>query len=317
MKILFIVYVVLLSNMVLGQTSSKSFEQAFDEAERYYMKHNDPASVQKKRNLYYSVIESFPDNPEIPKVYLRIISTLIIERSESSIAQAKDLFDKLISEADLDSEIGQQVALEYLDFHLITVRVDLQDLDGVKKVIQQLIMKSKKYEHSLLGMEISSREASLLVIEKRELDAVKILMAKIIESNEWGADFWEELSANNQARLEKYQDAIMKISSSMGWAIERGYCPEMSTILRKYPGILHSLKLVSKVLSDSEKKYIDENKNEFEKIQEQVLDEVIESNDMYAANAKSDNMEDVKSTEDSSQQVNNNTQPSNNNNVEN
>ncbi len=253
-----ILFVALVNVSLTAQDTKTSFRVAFKEASYYAIQYDDPASIQKGINLYYSVIETFPNDPDVYKAKVAVFDILKSESSVRSLSQASDIIKEVLGEVDLKSSIGQDIALKFADFNIHNARgYSFQNIEETKRVLGQLRTQTIGKKHSLLLLRITSREANILTHEKEEIASLKKSIAMLKECNKWGQDdgFWSDLFKNDIAQYQEYMEKLSRIESSSCWAIERSNDPQISTILRQESLILMQYKSMRKALREFELKY--------------------------------------------------------------
>lgn len=272
-----ILFVALVNVSLTAQDTKTSFRVAFKEASYYAIQYNDPASIQKGINLYYSIIETFPNDPDVYKAKVAVFDILKSEGSVRSLFQACDIIKELLGEVDLKSSIGQDIALKFADFHIHSARgYSLQGIEETKRVLGQLRTQTIGKKHSLLLLRITSREANILTHEKEEIASLKKSISMLKECNKWGQDdgFWSDLCENDIAQYQEYMQQLRRIESSSCWAIDRSNNPQISTILRQEPLILMQYESMRKALREFELKYCLGIQKEIEKVQDQLFEDL-------------------------------------------
>lgn len=253
-----ILFVALVNVSQTAQDTETSFRVVFKKAGNYAIQYNDPASIQKGINLYYSVIETFPNDPDVYKAKVAVFDILRCEGSGRSLYKASDRIKELLDEVDLKSSIGQDIALKFADFHIHEARgYSFQNIEETKRVLGQLHAQVIGKKHSLLLLRITSRQANILTHEKEEIASLKKSIAMLKECNKWGQDddFWSDLFKNDIAQYQEYMEQLRRIESSSCWAIERSNDPQISTILQQEPLILMQYESMRKAWREFELKY--------------------------------------------------------------
>jgi hypothetical protein len=85
----------------------------------------DQVGLQRMISRYAEIIQRFQGDPEIWRVQLKLVECLCMRQSVEYSAhreRAADILEKLVSETDLNSEQGREIAFTYANFHLTTAR---------------------------------------------------------------------------------------------------------------------------------------------------------------------------------------------------
>jgi hypothetical protein len=278
-----LLFVGLTSLAFAAAATETPFQKAFTEAGRYAIQFDDPASVQTGINLYYSVIETFSNDPEVYKAQLAVFDILRSEGSERSLSQASDIIKAVLGQADLSSSAGQTIALAFADFHLEEARgCSFQNIEDTKRVLERLQAQAIGQKHSLLLLRVASREANVRTQEGEAVASLKRSIAMLKEANTWGTEegFWSTLFAADAPQYQRYMQELNRIESSACWAIEQSDDLEISVLLRHEPVILTQYEHLRKTWKDFELQHIVGSREEIDRIQDQLLDSLILSTEL-------------------------------------
>ena len=201
---LFAFALISISSVAVGH--AREFDEAFKEAMDYVYDHNDPASVQRKVNLYGAVVAEFPDHPRVNEVKLQLFSILECARDDDSMAAAAELIREVLDSSDIETAEGEEIAFEYLEFHLQNVPSHLRDLQAVRNAedVARRIAERALKDNRLLAYVRATRFIGLALDKQgKRIAAVKVLFDAI-----GLCDRWLENGALEDLRRKSHFDYI-------------------------------------------------------------------------------------------------------------